>query len=387
MLRVSFVRSVLPALLLVGVAVSGVSAQVEPIIPSKLIALKAQPTEADLDAIRQYTEFWAGQMGLAQEDAEVAQARRKLTEPLTNASATDAFKTQYSPLCATAVLRKNLHRHKKVSVRMNALIVAGRLTDGMGLDLAKRLIKDKQFAVRYWAAAAIAQATAGELPKPKIADAIDAVEAVVRGEQDYLIRIQLYTALNHIGDVNINDAGDENIRAVTTLVGAMQHWVEHYAKSGLTDGVDAEAKAFPKLHRNVIYLWLAQRDKMEGPLKAYATVSGRFVRLVAGLLNQFSDDRVKSISVDLVGHCETAMNYAVRKFNTDRPDDQPGPALKAALLDNNLNAFKDAMFQWVGGVGDGLLTTEKIAIPRKDLELEVTAAPPAPPADATASNP
>lgn len=376
MLRPSFVRSVLPALLLVGVAVSGVSAQVEPIIPSEVYRLRTQPTGANLQAIRTYCEFWSEQMGLAQTDDEVANARRKLADPLKNATATDIFKTQYSPLCAIAMKAKRLPNHKKPVVRMNTLIIAGRLTDGVGVDLAHGLLKDKEFAVRYWAAAALAQVTAGQLPDGKVTEVIDAIERVVLTERDYLVRGQLYQALNHIGDVNINDAGDENIRGVTVLVGAMEGWAAVYAGLGLADSVDAEAHAFAKLHRNIIYLWLAQRDKMEQPVKAYARMSGKYVRLTAELLSDQSDERVKAICFDLVKHCETAMLYGLRKFDPPGwPEDRKSPALSGALSSDDLLKFKDAMYQWVGGATDGLLTTEKIGIPRNELDLKITAKP------------
>ncbi len=383
MLRFSFVRSVLPALCLVGIVASGVSAQVEPIIPSDVYRMKAQPTEANLKSIREYCAFWVDQMALAGDDHDVANARRKLVEPLKNATATAVFKAQYAPLCATTLQGKGLHRHEKMTVRMNTLIVAGRLPDGLGIDLAAGRLKDEQFAVRYWAAAALAQITTNKLPTDKVADVIDAVAGVVNAEPESLIRSQMYAALNNISNAAVYDDNQQITRAIALQIAALESWVERYAKSGLTEHIDAETRALPRLHGNIIFMWIKDEDAMRKPVKDYARMTGKYAQLAARLLTPHSDERVQVIGFNLVDHCQQAMVYAVRKFDpAGWPETRKAPDMVAALTKSDFLMFEDAVYQWVGRESDGLdglLTTEKIGLPRASLMLNVTATPPAPP--------
>ncbi len=146
------------ALSLVAVLLLGVTATAQERIPQSVITATGVMSQADKDAVASYLNRWAGVFKEAVtneqiSDSAISEARDRLVTPVGTPGATDLFKGYYSR--STAQQLTPLLKDKRLIVRLNAMIVATRLTDASAIDMGRAGLADESPAVRYWAAKAI----------------------------------------------------------------------------------------------------------------------------------------------------------------------------------------------------------------------------------------
>lgn len=140
----------LVALVVGWVGLAAAAQQTANQIPPDLIS-STSLDDAQKNTIEDYVGQWATRLTIG-EDADVAEARRQLLQPLGLGSASEPFLEFYSQTVSQKLTPAI--GHERLVVRLNAFIVAARLRGEAVFTLIGQGLKDASPAVRYWAAKA-----------------------------------------------------------------------------------------------------------------------------------------------------------------------------------------------------------------------------------------
>lgn len=261
-------------------------------IPQEVVVATSSLTDAQSRALRQYVHRWGGVFTEAMtneqvSDVQVAEAREQLLSPLRTPGATDFFKRRYST--AVTELISPLMDGDRLIVRLNAMIVATRLTDHSAGPLAEKGIADPSPSVRYWAAKAIAslveaEDSAGE-PILDVADRLAllrTLEEVGVTEDSAEVLQQVMLAMAATGVPSAKER-------LLDLLGARLAWhVDRPYEPYL-----AESSGLRAVYQSL----LRTRASDTAHIRQLAAIAHRYMNLISRSLAE-ADDRARDADVD-----------------------------------------------------------------------------------------
>lgn len=197
------------ALALVALVLSGaLPADAQERIPQETITRTGVMNDSDNQALSAFLNRWVGVLESANTNPDVAddaisEARDRLISPVRTPGVTDLFKFSYSRATSKKLLP--LLKSERLVIRLNAMIIATRLTDESVLDLGLAGLKDEAPSVRYWAATSI-----GTLAK-----------AVNSAGKDVLPTKTKLQVLRDLGDMGAEEESAEVLQKVLEAMAGM----------------------------------------------------------------------------------------------------------------------------------------------------------------------
>jgi len=322
------------------------SASAQEILSGDLMRVTGPFSGEQRQSVEAYLDHWGRQLIGAQEVAQIAEARRKLIDPLTQAGISDPFKTQYSalvvPKISEGVTSKNF------MVRLNTLIVIGHLSGGAGVEQMSMGLRDENAAVRYWAAKAIAESLG-------VANGAAVMTADQRSRIQKAIGEKLATepsadVLEQMYDAMASLNTPESRKA---LVDAMNSRASYFAQNGLGVGLQAERTGLRRIYRVMLE---AQIEGKADPvlIKNLAVVCDKYLQIISRAVEkrQLADAQL-AVTQEIVEVAHPALNWAVKVFD---PAAQPGPELTDAFRNGTSDQyvqFRLNVLQWANVLKSG----------------------------------
>lgn len=128
-------------------------------LPYDLVAVETGLSQEQQRTVERFLKESAARLA-SDDPAEVAEARRDMTEPLTRAGVTEVFRMAYAS--SVGIMLEDVITSENPVVRLNAMIVIASVGDVGVMSLAEQGLGDPSPAVRYWAAGAVARASERE---------------------------------------------------------------------------------------------------------------------------------------------------------------------------------------------------------------------------------
>lgn len=180
-------------------------------LPQDLLAANQPLSAAQINLLTtSYIKPWVRTLLESQEDEKVAEARGRLTEPLSSASV--FFIAGYSSgLAGELIDARALSRDRRTMVRLSAMIVASHLQTSSVTRLIAEGLADTSPATRYWAGKAVQRlgeaqaATPGLLNANELTSLVDLVVRAVNQEPVQAVVEQLLTGLGRLGGTQAAD--------------------------------------------------------------------------------------------------------------------------------------------------------------------------------------
>lgn len=330
-------------------------------LPQDIVTTTRPFSQEQKRIVNAYVGFWADRLVNAERGGGVAQGRRALLEPFTRPGATATFKDQYSALLITPI--KPGATAERVIIRLNTMILVANSYGAYGVDLAAGRLDDKSPAVRYWAAAAIAEAVNGAaerqgLPTARQRQLFRAIRGVLTNESACDVREKLYQAM----------AAMDIAEAQAALLEALDERADVYAREGLTACLRAERQGLKTLRLVLIEKYIAAGDQQQKlraarqQLRELSIVSYRYVALVARAITEegLADD-TKAIAGDLVGLVQLVLRETVNAYNGQGA---AKPNFVEPFENDRPLQFKLAVLDWVD-----VLKAEPMSVPAERLNL------------------
>lgn len=259
---------------LVASTASTALAQAGRSLPSDIITAQELSSE-QRDRVVQYASHWCERM-LAQRDADVSEAQRRLTEPLRSpAGPSPRFLEAYSEPLVDGLARC-LAADERTHVRLNAMIVVAYMPPAPAIELIGQGVEDENPAVRYWALKSVQQiANRHGWSNGQQLELLEMLTEVLRQEQATVVVRQVMLGL--VG-LDVRDAMEQTLEALNERADA------HEASPG--QALAPELTGLEQLFRRLIEAEdaaAASRDLRELSRTAY-----RYIRLAAVSLNDGS---------------------------------------------------------------------------------------------------
>jgi len=331
-------RLLVPVLSIVIVGLGGLTSTAagQQLLPSGITATTEPFTGPQVAAVEDYADQWAGQLIAGQSPTAISTARKRLLEPMQRPGATAVFKAQYSARLVTA-LNPGV-ASDNVLVRLNVMIVAAAMTDGYGLDLARRAMTDEATAVRYWAAKAAADALAADddqgVSESRRQAIAEAIIPLVPDEKAGDVREQYFIALA--------EADTRDSRAA--LMQAMDNRVTDYVARGLSEDLSAEATGLRRLYRSLLEANLQGRAN-ESEVRRLVQVTAKYLQVIRDAMEGTPlDGAMTAIVQDLVTTAEATLNWGLKVFDGSATR---GPALVEPLQQEDKIQFLFNVGEWV----------------------------------------
>jgi hypothetical protein len=151
-------RCLLLAVMAAGCFLASSPLQAQPASLSTEVVMSSSSLSNGQQAqVDRYVTGWVDQL-LSNDPEHIANGRRHLIDPFSLPGVTPLFITAYSPAISRELISRKALANESALVRINAMIVASRLTDAGVVLLIRQGLEDKTPAVRYWAAEAAANA-------------------------------------------------------------------------------------------------------------------------------------------------------------------------------------------------------------------------------------
>lgn len=234
-------------------------------IPAEIITATSALAPAQQQAIDAEVKHFTGQL-LGGTDVQVIEARSRLLDPLLK-GASQIFRVAYSASVA-ATLPKALESDRPI-VRINAMIVASKLTDPTVAKLVEKGLHDPNPAVRYWSAKAIHQiapALNGEVQK----DMLGTLSVAVGKETSPDALQQQLTAMDKL---NIPEAVTRELEALN------ERTIAHAKDARLVMLADTEA--LRQLYVKLVQDKSNGKTVTDGVMRQLALVSYRYLAVTA----------------------------------------------------------------------------------------------------------
>lgn len=333
------------------------SASAQEILSGDLMRVNGPFSGEQRQSVEAYLDHWGKQLIGAQDVTQIAEARRKLIDPLTQAGISEPFKTQYSALAVPKISEGVTS--KNFMVRLNTLIIIGNLSGGAGVEQMSMGLRDENAAVRYWAAKAIAESLgtangAAVMTADQRNRIQKAIGEKLATEPSADVLEQMYDAL-----ASLNTS--ESRRA---LVDAMNSRASWFAQNGLGVGLQAERTGLRRIYRVMLE---AQIEGKADPalIKNLAAVCDKYLQLISRAVEkQQLADAQQAVAQEIVEVAHPALNWAVRVFD---PAARPGPELTDAFRNGTSDKyvqFRLNVLQWAN-----VLKSGKIALTDDQLKL------------------
>lgn len=371
-----FVRSIQRSAFaaLVGVAASLAAAQSgEPKLNPSVYSIDGAFSAAQGENVRDYVSYHVDRMAAAASPQLISDSRDTLLSVMRRPGASPRFRDGYSIVVADALEARECQKHPNTQVRLNAMIIAGRLAGPHGIDIAGDGLADPNPGVRFAASATLlAVASTPAPPDGDIATRLNLHRKMLgimvpplAGETSADVRRNLYGAINRL---DVEEARGKLIQALDARADA-------YAMKGIDDSVFAEAEAIAALHRKIVEMWVRAGGNVgdiEPLVKNQAAAAGKYMQLVSRYLaaNGALEGRMRAVTMDLAQAAEVTLNYGLDKFDPGQWEAKNGPPLFDPLRNGDRDVFRLNVIKWVGGsVRQGLLSSELIGIPADKLSL------------------
>ncbi len=201
---------------------------------------------------------------------QISEARRTLSAPLNNPRGpSDAFLGVYVPQLASC-LEKALDSERLIT-RLNAMIVARRLTTDQALPVIQKGLKDKSAAVRYWAVKAsreITESDARSWTDQQQQELLAMLAETLRQEKASEVVQQVMVS---IVQLNVPEATAQALEALNRRA------TTHAASAG--QSLDAEHAALLQLYRKLF--GAGNTGSAQDATRELARTGYRYMRLVA----------------------------------------------------------------------------------------------------------
>lgn len=251
-------------------------AQAERPLSSELITAD-EFTDEQRTRVSAYVEHWVGQLRLENSSAAVAEAQRRLSEPLRNpAGPSQAFLEAYTePLVAG--LDEAMGSEQSIS-RINATIVLAHVSPEPAPDevlaLLRRGLEDENIAVRYRAAKAAHRI--GQRHGWSTAQQVALLEVYASLLHEEPGRLVVRQVMQSLVEFEVADAMERTLEALNQRAGG------HQQEPGRT--LDPEHAALEQLFRHLLQADGA--DAASADIRELSRTGYRYVRLAAEALEQ-----------------------------------------------------------------------------------------------------
>lgn len=263
----------LSAMVLAGVlgASSPAWAQIQNRLEPSII-ISTTINESQQSTIFGYIDNWSQKL-IEGEDSEVVTARRRLAEPLGTGGASATFIREYAMRLGERLAPAT--SSPRLIVRLNAMVVASKLTGETAMPLIRQGLSDESSAVRYWAAKAVRDiATGDDLDTSLQMELLDQLTTLLNNENAVPVVQQLMIA---IVELNVPAATDELLSALNQRV------TMHYRNPG--QPLDAERAGLQRLFPKLISA-ASNNQPVTTSITRIAQASLRYVELVATQLDE-----------------------------------------------------------------------------------------------------
>ncbi len=356
----TWIRRLAPVLLMFVLVAAAASTSAQERLPGEVVRAEGTWTSSQREQVTRHIERWADQMLSGEDPQQIAIARAQLIEPLTRPGSTAAFRDQYSQ-ALVGPLGPGSAPDQPVPVRLNTLIVVGKMAGGYGLDLIIDGLDDPSSAVRYWAGKAAAENLGEDGQSPFDQQALnrllDAIAPALDREQSWEVREQLYLAL----------AAMPLAEARTALLDALQTRVAHYAAEGLNIGIRAERRAISQLYRTFVTMRIMDRLQ-DQYVRALVVTAGQYAQLVKEHVQQGGSEALMPVLVEITGWIEQVLRWGVGELSAgeEKPE---GPPLTDPLAQGRYPQFALNVLEWVGRTGIAVnadigITAEELMLPQ-----------------------
>ncbi|MEX0654530.1 MAG: hypothetical protein WD534_04800 [Phycisphaeraceae bacterium] len=259
------------------------------------VLMAEELTEEIRQSIAMYVTHWAGQ--LQSEDAQrVAEARRRLLEPVRGGRVSEAFTGHYSEQ-AGAELRPALDSDQLV-VRLNAIIVVTRLSGEAALPLIEQGMTDDSPAVRYWAIKAVQTVEFADQDKSTL---VERVVAHLERESEPSVAEQTMVALV---DIDLPEARTRGLEVLNARI------ARHLNEPGRSMQVEHAG-----LSR--VYQQLARTGDPDRPaLRQLARAAVRYQDLAARYLQaEGVEEEARESYIRMIELCNAVLRFTADNLN------------------------------------------------------------------------
>ena len=313
------------------------------------------------DAIRDFVDDWTARLTAADASiGQIAEARRKLIEPLRVAGATDSAKDFYSTELA-AKLRPALEAARN-EVRLNGTVILGSMYRSTGLALAQSRMVDAVPAIRYWATKAVADAldndqVAANVPEARRGNLLNTLKAVVPNEESTDVRRQQYLALVLL----------QTPQSWSFLIDNMSDYALVMGRKGPSEALAPVRAAMTKLQGRLVYAKVQAGDnaarirEIQGQMHDLAVAALKYAQILARAKEL--DPATQAIGLDMVKTIEPILVQAQTNVAPNwRIDDD-------FELTKPFNQGKMVKFQWVVNNWIELYTTGPMSVKPQELQV------------------
>jgi hypothetical protein len=320
--------------------------------------------------IEDYAKYFSRLLTASTTPQSLVEARERLMLPMRGNGLSPAFRDFYAQTVLAEV--RPLAQSQDLVIKMNGLIIASDMPASGVADMAIDTLKDPSAAVRYWAAKAIARASAsasaeGSLFSPEQQKKLLAtLQEAMPAERSDLVLEQMYQAL---AGLSIPEAQDVLIKILKVRVGV--------AAAGINNGIVADQNGFSKLMERLL-IEEARGQDVTARLRGLTAVAGQYLQVIAKALQAKAvPDDLKLAANRMVGTCEQILQKALPRLDADHA---PGPPLASLAAAERNDELMLNTIDWVGTKDKpGILTSSKINLPFTELQVVPAPAPaPAP---------
>ncbi len=314
----------------VGAQGSGMNA---PVIPSQVIS---EPSPLDGSQRQSVDAFVTPNLEalLSGDPSRVSEARDQLLTYFRTPGASESFLDYYSQAISRRIA--DALDSEQALVRVNAMILATRLTNPQAADLIRGALADPTPGVRYWAARALGQAAANQtLSRQQQLELLRVLQQQIDDEPSEEVVRQILAAMNRL---DLRAAREAVLDALNSRVRF------HIDRPQLS--YDAEREAMAEVFRQIIQEVPSGTAEPQD-LRQLARASGRYFNLISQQLNQGNilprvvpgHEAMISLSQNVLGYSKRSVQAGV---NT--PDAE---SVEQALIFDNYDRLTEHGGTWL----------------------------------------